>query len=306
MTLESPPGLSKAKPKPKAKSAISPSTLLMSALVLGNFGVGQSLNFDGMFSGEVDFTCGRSTFVPSAVEMAPLETFAMHRVDGDAKKLFSVSDLNVPHINTTFKDHALEEHVVAATFGEDEPWILFDSGAATHCCPQDFASEWPLLPLTGKPPPLRSISGQPLTVYGRRLVKVDFDGQPCFLHFYVCDVPYCVVSVGRLLRQGFQVSMTKESQVLSTPEGRQVPILRHGSLLFLRPSVADFDQKEFVEVCNLFHESSSQGTLIAPTLPRSTTTQIVGNFLAMSLPAYTKDQGQLSFLPKGLKIGQFL
>ena len=55
------------------------------------------------------FTCGRSTFVPSAVEMAPLETFAMHRVDGDAKKLFSVSDLNVPHINTTFKDHALEE-----------------------------------------------------------------------------------------------------------------------------------------------------------------------------------------------------
>ena len=37
VTLESPPGLSKAKPKPKAKSAISPSTLLMSALVLGNF-----------------------------------------------------------------------------------------------------------------------------------------------------------------------------------------------------------------------------------------------------------------------------
>ena len=265
VTLESPPGLSKARAKPKAKSAVSPSTLLVSALVLGNFGVGQSLNFEGMLSGEVDFTCGGPTFVSSAIEMAPLETFAMHRNNGDAKTLFSVADLNMPHLNTTFRDHALEEHVVAATFEEDEPWILFDSGAATHCCPQDFASEWPLLPLTGKAPPLRSISGQPLTAYGRRLVKVDFDGQPCFLHVYVCDVPYCVVSVGRLLRQGFEVSMKKESQTLSTPDGKQVPILRHGSLLFLRPSVAPFDKDEFVEVCDMFHGLSSQGTLIAPT-----------------------------------------
>ena len=76
------------------------------------------------------------------------------------------------------------------------------------------------LPLSGKPPPLRSISGQPLTVHGRRLlVKVDLDGQPCFLHFYVCDVPYCAVSVERLLRQGFQVTMTNESQVLSALVG---------------------------------------------------------------------------------------
>eukprot|EP00439_Symbiodinium_sp_Y106_P082471 s1297_g21.t2 len=110
------------------------------------------------------------------------------------------NDFSVLVISVTFKDVALEEHLIASTLEDSEPWIFFDSGAATHCCPKGFASERPLLPLTGKAPPLRSISGQSLTVYGRRLVKVDFEGQPCFLHFYVCDVPYCVVSVGRLLR----------------------------------------------------------------------------------------------------------
>ena len=46
--------------------------------------------------------------------------------------------------------------------------------------------------LTGKAPPWSSISEQPLTVFGRRLVKVDEEGQPCLLHIYVCDVPCCV------------------------------------------------------------------------------------------------------------------
>ena len=265
VTMTAPPGLSKAAPKPKAKSSLSPSSFLMSALVLGNFGVGQSFGFEGMLTGDVDFSYGEKRATFSSVGMAPLETFSLNRNDSVPQKLFSVYDLGVSNLNTTFRDHALEEHLVAATFDENEPWILFDSGAATHCCPQDFASEWPLLPLSGKPPPLRSISGQPLTVYGRRLVKLDFDGQPCFLHFYVCDVPYCVVSVGRLLRQGFQVTMTRESQVLSTPDGSQVPIVRQGSLLFLRPTLGAFNKDEFVEVCNLLHDSNEHGTLIAPT-----------------------------------------
>ena len=148
---------------------------------------------------------------------------------------------------------------------DTDPWILFDSGAATHCCPKDFASEKPLLPLTGRAPPLRSISGQPLTVFGRRLVKVDFEGQPCFLHFYVCDVPYCVVSVGRLLRSGFDVNLSsKKPNTLETPDGHKVPITRHGSLLFLRPNLAPFDKEEFEVVCNTFHTQSAQGTIVAP------------------------------------------
>ena len=67
-------------------------------------------------------------------------------------------------------------------------------------------------------------------------MKVDFEGQSCFLHFYVCDVPYCVVSVGRLLRSGFDVNLSSRNpNTLSTPDGHQVPIIRHGSLLFFPP-----------------------------------------------------------------------
>ena len=264
VTLSSPPGLSQ-RPKPKAKSSLSSSTFLMSAVVLSNFGIGSSMSFDGMMNGTVEFNFGGPVSASPGVQMAPLETFSLNGRCPEHHTLLSVSDLGFSGLKTTFKDVALEEHLVATTLEDAEPWILFDSGAATHCCPRDFASDWPLLPLTGKPPPLRSISGQPLTVYGRRLVKVDFEGQPCFLHFYVCDVPYCVVSVGRLLRSGFEVKLTAESQTLSTPEGQCVPVIKHGSLLFLRPTMLPFEREEFESVCNFFHEAHSHGTLVAPT-----------------------------------------
>ena len=192
VTVQGPPGLSAPTAKPKAKASFSPSTLLMSAVVLGNLGLGNTFSFDGMTNGVVDFNFGGfgecNNFEPEAL-VAPLETFSLNGRTDENQRLFSVGDPGLKNLNTTFKDVALEEHLVASTLEDTVPWILFDSGAATHCCPKDFGSEWPLLPLTGKAPPLRSISGQPLTVFGRRLVKVDFEGQPCFLHFYVCDVP---------------------------------------------------------------------------------------------------------------------
>ena len=268
VTVQGPPGLSAPTAEPKAKASFSPSTLLMSAVVLGNFGLGNTFSVDGMTNGVVDFNFGGfgecSNLEPEAL-VAPLETFSLNGRTDENQRLFSVGDLGLKNLNTTFKDVALEEHLVASTLEDTDPWILFDSGAATHCCPKDFASEKPLLPLTGRAPPLRSISGQPLTVFGRRLVKVDFEGQPCFLHFYVCDVPYCVVSVGRLLRSGFDVNLSsKKPNTLETPDGHKVPITRHGSLLFLRPALAPFDKEEFEVVCNTFHTQSAQGTIVAP------------------------------------------
>ena len=162
VTLEGPPGLSAPRAKPKAKSSVSPSTLLMSAVVLGNFGLGNTFSVEGMTNGIVDFNFGfgeSSDFAPPAL-MAPLETFSLNGRTEENQRLFSVGDLGLKNLNTTFKDDALEEHLMASTLEDSDPWILFDSGAATHCCPKDFASEWPLLPLTGKAPPLRSISGQ--------------------------------------------------------------------------------------------------------------------------------------------------
>ena len=117
---------------------------------------------------------------------------------------------------------ALEERLVASTCKDTDP------------TQKNFGSEWPQLPLAWKAPPLGRFSGQPLTVYGRRLVNVDFEGQSCFLQFYVCDVPYCVVSIGRLLRHGL------------------MPVAGHGSLLLLRPALSPLNKDEFEVVCNTF------------------------------------------------------
>ena len=77
-------------------------------------------------------------------------------------------------------------------------------------------------------------------------MKVFFDGKPCFLHFYVCDVPYCVVSVDRLLQQGYQAHLSSlETMTLDTLNGASVSIFRHGSLLFPKPEFAPFDVQEF-------------------------------------------------------------
>ena len=120
--------------------------------------------------------------------------------------LFSVENLGMS-LNTNFHDLWLAEHLLASTTLDSEQWILFDSGASANCCPKDFGADWPLLPLNGEPPPLRSISGQPLHVYGRRLIRMKLDEVPVCLHFYVCEVPYPVISVARLLLQGYKVSM---------------------------------------------------------------------------------------------------
>ena len=70
VTVEGPPGLSVPKAKPKAKMNISPSSLLISDVVLGNFGLGNAFSVDGMTNGVVDFNFGgfgeSSGFAPPA------------------------------------------------------------------------------------------------------------------------------------------------------------------------------------------------------------------------------------------------
>ena len=89
-------------------------------------------------------------------------------------------------LNTTFHDRWLANHLVVSTTLDADHWILFDSGALANCCPKNFGGEWQLLPSNGEPPPLRSISGQPLHVYGRRFIRMTLDGVPVCFHFYVC------------------------------------------------------------------------------------------------------------------------
>ena len=92
----------------------------MSAVVLGNFGLGNTFRVDGMTDGVVDVGSGGcrecENFEPTAY-MAPLETFSLNGRTDENQRLFS-------NLNTTFKDVALEEHLIASTLEDSEPWIL--------------------------------------------------------------------------------------------------------------------------------------------------------------------------------------
>ena len=111
------------------------------------------------------------------------------------------------HLSSKFVDTFLHEQLISGV-GESTPWVLFDSGASAHL----------------------------LNFCGRRLVGLSWDGQDCFMYFYVCDTPYPIVSVARLLLQGFRVALDgPDSLGLFTPNGKVLCVRRGGSLLFLCP-----------------------------------------------------------------------
>jgi hypothetical protein len=97
--------------------------------------------------------------------------------------------------STSFFNDPLLVSNLNANFTPNNSTLLFDSGASVHCCPPGFGDEWPLLPLHGISPQLRSVSGDPVTAYGKRIVRLELDGHTCYLHFYVCDVYLPVVPV---------------------------------------------------------------------------------------------------------------
>ena len=135
VTLEGPPGLSVPKAKPKAKANISPSTLLMSAVVLGNVGLGKTIRVDGMTNRVVHFNFGgfheSSDFVPSAV-MAPLGTFSLNGRTNENQRLFSVGDFGLKNLSTTFNYDALEEHLIASIL-EDSIFEPLDTFPFRSC-----------------------------------------------------------------------------------------------------------------------------------------------------------------------------
>ena len=66
-------------------------------------------------------------------------------------------------------DRLVEFHTQAGL--TDKSWILSDSGACANCCPGWFAPDYPVSPLNGSAPSLRSLSGKTLEVQGRQIVQ---------------------------------------------------------------------------------------------------------------------------------------
>lgn len=64
------------------------------------------------------------------------------------------------------------------------------------------------LPVGRKPPRLQ----------GRKLARYNADGVTMFVNYYVCDAPFCLVSVARLILQGYWTVLGKGCVKLLTPD----------------------------------------------------------------------------------------
>ena len=148
-----------------------------------------------------------------------------------------------PGVNTTDEyDDVLGRHHedCISSLSPKERWILFDSGAAAHCCPLEYAPDCSLLPVGKNPPRLKSVTCKPLNIIGRKLIRYDASGVTLFTNYYVCDVPFCIVSVARMLLQDFCTVLTEDSMKLLTPQHDSVDITRHGTLLYLTPDIVPY------------------------------------------------------------------
>ena len=238
MTSGPPPGIERTS-SPRGNTSRSKS-LLMAAITLGTFGVGNSV-----LVGPVVTSPDQGCF-----NLNPTSQYSLNEsVHFETLQTVGSNHVKLPDFEDTF----IDQHLTVAS-SVDTSWILFDSGAAANCCPKNFAPEWPLLPITGTKPPLRSVTGQPLKIYGRKLVGMTSGSCDFYLHFYVTDIEYPLVSVGRLLNQGYQVELSSDEMTLKSPCGSKIPLHRHGSLLFMKPSLQVFDSVDFESVCVTFHE----------------------------------------------------
>ena len=106
--------------------------------------------------------------------------------------------------------------------------IMVDSGAAVHVCSPTFGAAFPLQPL--KPadtPPLRSVTDEPLKILGYRWIRFyNKQGQQLVIPFYVCEgIQHPIVSVTRLLAQGFQLTLTDNCSAITEGTDFNIPYL---------------------------------------------------------------------------------
>ena len=91
-----------------------------------------------------------------------------------------------------------------------EESIMIDSGAATHVCPPWFGTSLPLHLVKQQDKPIpRTVTGTDIWAYGYRwILFINQRGQHIVIPFYVCDVKQPILSVTRLIHQGFEINMS--------------------------------------------------------------------------------------------------
>ena len=93
-----------------------------------------------------------------------------------------------------------------------------------------------------------------------------------------------VVSVSRLLIQGFTTLLSPSSLQLTAPDGTKMEIVRQGRMFYLQPEILDFDRATFETICDgmikqlhvattFTNHSSKDQSFVAPTTQTQTSSK---------------------------------
>ena len=143
--------------------------------------------------------------------------------------------------------------------------LMIDSGAAVHVCPPTFGTDFPLMPLTEEQtPPLRSVTDEPLWVLGYRWVRFkNIQGQHLVMPFYVIDgIRHPIVSITRLLEQGFELNLRGTESTLQKGDVFQAPLTSKDRLLYIHLETAPMEEGTKLVIQNT---PQGQVAMIAPT-----------------------------------------
>ena len=185
----------------------------------------------------------------------------------------------------------LEEVIIAtATVQQQEGTsnryidLMIDSGAATHVCPPWFATESQIQPLTPENgPQLRKVTNQPIKLHGYKWVCMNnINGQRVVIRFYVCDIKQPILSVTRLIEQGFQIVLDDNPRI-HHDKGFDSSITRSHGLLFPQAEITTLPRGTELKVDN-----TEQGQ-VAMIAPRSTVHRIRRRLLAIQQPRRARE-----------------
>ena len=164
----------------------------------------------------------------------------------------------------------LEEVIIATATAQQQEGtsnryidLMIDSDAATHVCPPWFATESQLRsPTPENGPQLRTVTNQPIKLHGYNWVCMNnINGQRIVIPFYVCDIKQPILSVTRLIEQGFQIVLDDNPRI-HHDKGFDSSITRSHGLLFLQAEITTLPQGTELKIDNT---EQGQVAMIAPT-----------------------------------------
>ena len=112
--------------------------------------------------------------------------------------------------------------------------LMLDSGSEVHACPLNFSPGSPTGPSTLM---MRDIQGNYIDGFGTRDVRLTLGNQETSqkarISFEVGAVIRPLLSLGKLVEAGYQVSLKPKGSEIVHPNGSTMPITQQGHLFFL-------------------------------------------------------------------------